>query len=143
MAKYFVAKVKEKKMANKKFWLAMPVMALAFGLALSGCDDGSGSSSSGGTKSVPSWAQGTWYTASSGTGRIKVAEITSSQYISYQVSGYDGSYKPIVSELMRVDCTGVNGDIVEFGGGLQIKKLSSSTQISIGQSGAAWVTVYK
>jgi hypothetical protein len=131
-------------MANKKFWLGMLTMMLAFGLVLTGCDDGSSSSSGGGgTKSVPSWAQGTWYTAASGAGRIKVAEITSSQYISYQVSGYDDSYNPIVSEMMRVDCTGVNDDIVEFGGGLQIKKLSSSTQISIGQSGSAWITVYK
>jgi hypothetical protein len=38
MTKHFIAKVKEKTMANKKFW---PVMALAFGLVLAGCDSDS------------------------------------------------------------------------------------------------------
>jgi hypothetical protein len=35
-----VAKVKERKMANKKFWLGILVMALVFGLMVVGCDDG-------------------------------------------------------------------------------------------------------
>jgi hypothetical protein len=48
MAKYFVAKVEEKKMANKKLWLGMLVTVLAFGLVMTGCeqddeDDGGGS----------------------------------------------------------------------------------------------------
>jgi hypothetical protein len=34
-------KNKEKTMANRKFWLGMLVMALAFGMTVVGCDDGS------------------------------------------------------------------------------------------------------
>jgi hypothetical protein len=34
---YFVAKVKEKTMANKKFWLGISVMALVFGVCVVGC----------------------------------------------------------------------------------------------------------
>jgi hypothetical protein len=130
-------------MANKKFWLGVLVMVMVLGMTVIGCDNGTTGGSGGGVKSVPSWAQGSWYTASSGAGRLKVAEITSSQYISYQVTGYDGSYNPIVSEGVRLDCTGVNGYVVEFGSGLQVKKGSASSQISIGQSGSAWITVYK
>jgi hypothetical protein len=37
MAKYFVAKVKEKTMANKKFWLGTLAMALAFSFVLASC----------------------------------------------------------------------------------------------------------
>jgi len=40
---YFVAKVKEKKMANKKFWVGMPVMVLAFGMTVVGCASAPGS----------------------------------------------------------------------------------------------------
>ena len=37
---YFVAKVKEKTMANKKFWLGISVMVLVFGIMVVGCDGG-------------------------------------------------------------------------------------------------------
>jgi hypothetical protein len=37
--KYFVAKVKEWKMANKKIWLGMLVMVLAFGMTVVGCNE--------------------------------------------------------------------------------------------------------
>jgi hypothetical protein len=36
-----IAKVKEKTMANKRFWLGILVLALVFGLTVVGCDDGS------------------------------------------------------------------------------------------------------
>jgi hypothetical protein len=38
---YFVAKVKEKTMANKNFWLGILVMVLVFGMTVVGCDNGS------------------------------------------------------------------------------------------------------
>jgi len=44
---YFVAKVKEKTMVNKRFWLVISVMVLVFGMTVVGCDDGSTSSSGG------------------------------------------------------------------------------------------------
>ena len=45
-----VAKVKEKKMANKKmFWLGILVMVLVFGMTVVGCDDGSTNGGSSGT----------------------------------------------------------------------------------------------
>jgi hypothetical protein len=69
---------------------------------------------------VPSWAQGTWYTGT-GESDIKVAEITASQYISFQFSGVDGNYNPIVSEVFRFDCTGVTGDTVIFSEGYEVK----------------------
>jgi hypothetical protein len=131
-------------MANKRFWVGILVMVLLFWMALIGCDNGTTGGGGGFSTLVPSWAQGTWYTASSGAGRIKVAQITSSQYISFQVTGYDGSYNPIVSEMMRLDCTSVNGDTVEFGGtgsnALQVKKQGSD--ISMG-TGGVWLTLYK
>jgi hypothetical protein len=34
-----VAKVKEKTMANKKFWLGILVMVLVFGMTVVGCDN--------------------------------------------------------------------------------------------------------
>jgi hypothetical protein len=37
----FFAKVKEKTMANKKFFVGMLVMALVFGMVVVGCEDGS------------------------------------------------------------------------------------------------------
>jgi hypothetical protein len=39
LQKYFVAKVKEKTMAKKNFWLGMLVMVLAFGMTVVGCDN--------------------------------------------------------------------------------------------------------
>jgi hypothetical protein len=38
---YFVAKVKEKTMANRNFWLGILVMVLIFGMTVVGCDDSS------------------------------------------------------------------------------------------------------
>ena len=46
---YFVVKVKEKAMASKRFWLGMLVMALAFGMTVVGCDDGSTDDNGGNT----------------------------------------------------------------------------------------------
>jgi hypothetical protein len=90
---------------------------------------------------VPSWAQGIWYTGPNESD-IKAAEITSSQYIAFQVSGYDLSYNPIVIELYRTDCTSVTNDMITFTGDLQVKKLSSADQISMGTQGI-WITLYK
>ena len=44
---YFVAKVEEKTMSNKKFWVGMLVMVLVFGMSVVGC---------GGSR-----LQGTWH----------------------------------------------------------------------------------
>jgi uncharacterized repeat protein (TIGR02543 family) len=90
---------------------------------------------------VPLWAQGTWYTDTSSSG-IKVAEITSSQYVAFQVTGYDLSRNPIVHEFLRMDCTSATNDLVVFAGGYEVKKLSSPDQISVGTLGT-WITVYK
>jgi hypothetical protein len=49
-----IANVKEKTMANKKFWLGILVMVLVFGMTVVGCDDGSTGS---GTDSA---LNGTW-----------------------------------------------------------------------------------
>jgi hypothetical protein len=53
MAKYFVAKVKEKTMANKKLWLGMLVIVLAFGLVMAGCDHNAGGDGGGETFPAP------------------------------------------------------------------------------------------
>jgi len=55
----FVAKVKEKTMANKKFWVGMLVMVLAFGMMVVGCDNptNNGGSNNGSTIFDPT---GTW-----------------------------------------------------------------------------------
>ena len=47
-----------------------------------GCDDGGTTSAS-----VPEWAHGPWYNYPSGTGRVKVAEISSTQLILYKPDG--------------------------------------------------------
>jgi len=54
-----VAKVKEQKMANKRFWLGIPAMVvlLVFGMTFIGCDDGSTNGSSSGADSA---LNGTW-----------------------------------------------------------------------------------
>jgi hypothetical protein len=54
-----LAKVKEKTMANKKFFLVMLVMALAFGLTAVGCDN----ISTGGNSDVDPALNGTWVTS--------------------------------------------------------------------------------
>ena len=123
-------------MKNKIFISVLLVLVLAFGVVVAGCDGGGIIN-----KSVPSWAQGTWYTAASGAARVKIAEITSRQYIQFQVTGYDSSYNLIISEMMRLDCTGVNGDTVEFANGLLVKEISS-TQLSVGGQGM-WTSIYK
>jgi hypothetical protein len=47
MAMRFVVKHKEKIMTNKNIWMGIPAVLLAFGLVLTGCDTGGGSSGSG------------------------------------------------------------------------------------------------
>ena len=110
-------------------------------LAIIACDNpvssNSGSESSG---PVPSWARGTWY-VSSGNVKIKVAEITSTQYIAFQVSGYNSSYNITVTELIRFDYSSINGDTINFSG-WQVKKSDSSNQIIVGQQGQ-WQTLHK
>ena len=43
-------------MANKKFWVGMLVMVLVFGMAVVGCDTGSGNGTTGGGGHNGSWA---------------------------------------------------------------------------------------
>jgi hypothetical protein len=53
-----IAKVKEKIMANKRFWLGMLVMVLVFGMTVVGCDDGNGNgngNSNGNGNDVITW----------------------------------------------------------------------------------------
>jgi len=107
-------------------------------IILIGCDNHSDGNT---IVNVPLWAQGTWYTDMSSSA-IKVAEITSSQYIAFQVTGYDNLYNPIVAELLRMDCTSVTNDMVVFARDYQVKKLDSSNQISVGSQGI-WITIYK
>ena len=51
-------------MVNKKIWLGMLVLVLAFGLTLVGCDDGNGGGGSGGGGGSTGLA-GTWVSADS------------------------------------------------------------------------------
>jgi hypothetical protein len=111
------------------------IVMLLFSLAFMSCDDY--------IELVPLWAQGSWYTGpSSDSIRIKVCEITSSQYISYEAS-YDCSGSLTLSEALRLDYSGVSGDIVTFDRAWQVKKLDSGEQLSMGTSGIWLITVYK
>ncbi|MDR1867109.1 MAG: hypothetical protein LBQ77_02440 [Treponema sp.] len=115
---------------SKKFLTAMLGIGLALGMTVIGCDTGG---SGGDGKSVPLWAQGTWYGAASGP-RNKILEITSSYY-----STYGGD---ILSPI-RYELTSVNGDTVTFVG-MQVKKRNSPTEIDYGVNGVgAWIILYK
>jgi hypothetical protein len=125
-----------KTMSNKRFWLGIAVMALVFGMTVIGCKNDDG-------KSVPEWAQGTWYSDPSGTSyRYKICEITASQFIEYTPAG---------TEVDKYNCTGVKGDIVEFSYEfygvkvvMQVRKRSSSNQIDIDWLGiGSWDVLYK
>jgi hypothetical protein len=78
--------MKEKTMANKKFWLGMLVMILALGMTVIGCDNGSGGGG-GGNPFVGTWksnppSNGVLTLYADGTGTY-----TGNQSVSYTYSG--------------------------------------------------------
>jgi hypothetical protein len=102
---YFVAKVKEKTMANKKFLLGIMVLVLLFGMTAVSCDNGStgGGVNNGSTSSsiVGTWkatyggvqitlvfnANGTFTQSYSGAGTISGTYIVSGNTVSLTTGG--------------------------------------------------------
>ena len=103
-------------MKNRKYFLGLIILVMILGMTATACENGL-------FGPVPLWARGTWYTAASGAGRIKACEITSTQYISYNL--LTGAV------IEKYDFTSKSGDTVNFGS-RQVKKLNSSNQISSG-----------
>jgi len=109
-----------RKIGNKVSFSFISILIITIGLV--GCDNPSNgydpnSGTGGGNNppvSVPSWAQGNWYNTSSGVGRFRIAQITSTQYIAY---GYNSV------EYTRINCTGVTGNSIIFGSELKPKFL--------------------
>ena len=103
-------------MKNRKYIFGLLVLVMIFVMTAAACENGL-------VGPVPLWARGTWYTAQSGVLRVKACEITSTQYISYNLlTG---------AEMERFDYSSKSGDTVNFGP-RQVKRLSSSNQISAG-----------
>jgi hypothetical protein len=73
-----VEKFKEKTMANKKFWLGMLVIALVFGMAVVGCDNGTTGGESDTWSNVTNFSQvnGTWKAQSSASVREQGITVT-------------------------------------------------------------------
>jgi hypothetical protein len=108
----FVAKVKEKTMANKKFFAGMLAIALVFGLFLIGCPTDGGSSGGGGGGNVPDEIVGTWNDGLSGAefftitsaGKLKMSSGQGGQEYDISVSGKTVELKvPGVSTMGTFD----------------------------------------
>jgi len=102
---------KEKTMANKKFLLGMLAMALTFGMAVVGCDNGSTDNGSTGGGS-------TYY--------YEAYTITMAQYNSFNSSvtpGYNYSFSQIKS--FRETLKTYGGSFVESNGGVSESELKT------------------
>ena len=86
-------------MINKRFWLGMLVIVLVFGMAVIGCDDGSGNGTEnpGGNGTNVSALNGTWV---SGPIELKLNNGTFEQMLNGTLDG-KGTYN-------------VNGNIISF-----------------------------
>jgi hypothetical protein len=125
-------------MAKEQFFIWLMGLLLVLTVSTTGCTNPENDTEN--NPEVPSWAQGVWHVdPPPSSPRVKVAEITSTQYIAYQAQ-LEGE-NIAVYEALRLDCTGVNGDTVIFGA-WEIRRLTSPDQISSGTSGA-FLTFYK
>ena len=113
-------------MKNRKYVFGLIILVMILGMTATACENGL-------FGPVPLWARGTWYTASSGITRVKAFEIAATQYITY--SPINGE------EIERYAFTSKSGDTVNFGS-IQVKKRSSSSQISSGIPPVS-ITYYK